>query len=666
MYKLDQLLHFISRQPKTLGKTVPQMLKQRVAECPDTILQAAKNEIGTYEYQSYRLVYRHILDLACALREFGIKRGDLVGLISDNRREWFITDLALLSLGAADVPRGCDSMGTEIRFILNFTSCKVCFFENERQLNKVLENIEEVPELTDVILFDSPSDLTMERAALQGIRVHKFIEFEDEGKKSSPAQRAAIEEEIEKTEASDLATIIFTSGTTGTPKGVMLTHDNFMAQCEVIKDVLTTAKEGDMWLSVLPVWHIMERAYDYFIIALKSGIAYSKPSIEIMREDIDKIQPEWIVGVPRLWDSFIQSCYREQRRKGGLSLILFNIAMGTEKAFCWAHDRVFGWICRFSIKQKILDRIYGIVPFLLTAIPAGLCYLFAIRKLRHKLGGKIKACICGGGSLQPENDLIFRAMRVPLLDCYGMTETAPIISVRSPKKPISGCVGKIFPSAQVKVVPQKDGIPLSSNPLPHGKKGIVFARGRQVMKGYYRRPDLTKQIIDNDGWINTGDFGMLSINNEIAIIGRAKDTIVLMSGENIEPQVVENAICRSKYVESCVVVGQDKKYIGALIVPRKASLLQYANDNNILYGSYDSLLETSEILNLIREEIDNFIDEKNGFRTCERIGRFALLAESFKIGKEINAKQIVMRHKIEKLYAREIRSLFAAKNNNGN
>ena len=186
------------------------------------------------------------------------------------------------------------------------------------------------------------------------------------------------------------------------------------------------------------------------------------------------------------------------------------------------------------------------------------------------------------------------------------------------------------------------------------------------MKGYYRRPDLTKQIIDNDGWINTGDFGMLSINNEIAIIGRAKDTIVLMSGENIEPQVVENAICRSKYVESCVVVGQDKKYIGALIVPRKASLLQYANDNNILYGSYDSLLATSEILNLIREEIDNFIDEKNGFRTCERIGRFALLAESFKIGKEINAKQIVMRHKIEKLYAREIRSLFAAKNNNGN
>lgn len=666
MYKIDQLLHLRSKQPKTLGKNIPEMFKNIVEKSPDTIFQAFKNEIGTYEYHNYKLVYRHVLNLACALKSFGIKRGDLVGLMADNRREWLITDLALLALGAADVPRGCDSMGTEIRFILEFTGCKVCFFENERQLSKVLENIEEVPELTDAILFDSPDELTMERAALQGIRVHKFIEFEDEGKKSTDAQRAEIEAEIAKTESSDLATIIFTSGTTGTPKGVMLTHDNFIAQCEVIHEVLTTAREGDLWLSVLPVWHIMERAYNYFIIALKSGIAYSKPSIEIMREDIDVIQPHWIVGVPRLWDAFIQSCYREQKRKSGLSFAVFNYSMVAEKAFCWAHDRVFGWICRFSKRQKFFDRIVGFIPFLLTAIPAGIGYLLSIRNLRLKLGTNIKGCVCGGGSLQPENDLIFRAMRVPLLDCYGMTETAPILSVRSPKKPMSGCVGKVYPSAEVKIIPHQDGVPLSTTPLAPGKRGLVFARGRQVMKGYYRRPDLTKKIIDNDGWINTGDIGVLSKFNDLAITGRAKDTIVLMGGENIEPQLIENAICRSKYVESCVAVGQDKKYIGALIVPRKANILQYASDNNILYGSYDSLIETSEIENLIRQEIDNFICEKNGFRTCERVGKFCLLASSFEIGKEINAKQIVMRHKIEKLYAKEIKAIFTSRNNSGN
>lgn len=663
MYKINQLLHLRAKQPHTLGKNIPQMLKNVVEQCPDTILQASKNEIGTYEYHSYKLVYRHVLDLACALKEFGVKRGDLVGLISDNRREWMVTDLALLCLGAADVPRGCDSMGTEIRFILNFTGCRVCFFENDRQLNKVLENIDEVPELTDAILFDSPDELTMERAALQGIRVHKFIEFEDEGKKSSDSQRALIEEEIEKTEGSDLATIIFTSGTTGTPKGVMLTHDNYMAQCEVIKDVFTTAREGDMWLSVLPVWHVMERVYDYFIIALKNGIAYSKPAIELMREDMKVIKPQWIVGVPRLWDAFTQSCYREQRKKNGFSSMMFNIGMAIGKTFCWASDRFLGLICRFSLRQQILDRIYGFLPYILLSPFAGLSYLISIRQLRKKLGGKIKGCICGGGSLQPDTDHFFRAMRVPLLDCYGMTETAPILSVRSPKKVMSGCVGKVYPSAEVKIVPHKDGVPLSGTPLAPGKKGLVFARGRQVMKGYYRRPDLTKQIIDNEGWINTGDIGLLSRNNELAITGRAKDTIVLMGGENIEPQVIENAICRSKYVESCVAVGQDKKYIGALIVPRKANILQYANDNNILYDSYDSLIETSEIENLLRNEIDTYICEKNGFRTCERVGKFALIPNSFEIGREINAKQIVMRHKIEKIYAKEIKMIFTSRVN---
>ena len=156
MYKFDQLLRLRSRNNKSFPKNLALLFKKTVEENPDVILQASKNEIGTYEKQSYQLVYRHVLNLACVLQSFGIAQGDLVGLISDNRREWLLTDLALLSLGAADVPRGCDSMGIEIRFILGYTSCKVCFFENDRQLEKVLENIEEVPELADAILFDSP------------------------------------------------------------------------------------------------------------------------------------------------------------------------------------------------------------------------------------------------------------------------------------------------------------------------------------------------------------------------------------------------------------------------------------------------------------------------------------------------------------------------------
>lgn len=656
MARVKEILHL--RKKEALPKNLPLLLKSRAAECPDTVLQAFKNELGSYEFQSYQLVYRRVLGMACVLRELGVSRGDPVGLISDNRREWLITDMALLSLGAADVPRGCDSMGSEIRFILNFTNCKICFFENERQLDKVLEKIEEVPSLEDAVLFDSPSDLTMERAALMGIRVHKFIDFEDMARRADTRQLEAIEAEMEKTGANDVATIIFTSGTTGTPKGVMLTHDNIIAQCEVIDDVLVTAKPGDIWLSVLPVWHIMERTYTYCIIALKSGIAYSKPAISIMQEDINSIRPQWIVGVPRLWDAFVQSCYRSVRKKGGFPQTLFNFSMSVGLAWTWAYRHCAGLVCRNSIRAEVLDRFIGFIPFILLSPFQLICFLICFYKFKKRLGGKISGVICGGGSLQPETDSFFCSIQVRLLDCYGMTETAPFLALGNPTHIKSGCIGKRFPSAELKVVPEKDGQPLSGTPLKSGKRGLLFARGRQVMKGYYRRPDLTQKAIDNEGWINTGDLATINPHGYVSILGRAKDTIVLLGGENIEPVVIENAICRSKYVESAVVVGQDKKYIAALIVPLKDMILQFANDNRIYYDTYESLLEASEIQNLIREEIDGLVDDRNGFRTCERVAKFALLSESFKIGQEINGKQVVMRHKIEKLYARQIRQLF--------
>jgi long-chain acyl-CoA synthetase len=402
----------------------------------------------------------------------------------------------------------------------------------------------------------------------------------------------------------------------------------------------------------------MERAYLYCIIALKSGIAYSKPAITIMSEDIKEVNPQWIVGVPRLWDAFVQSCYRSIKKRGGFPQALFNFSMTVGLAWGWAYQRFMGLVCRYSKRARFLDHIKGFIPLILLSPPQLLCFLICFKRFKKLLGKRITGAICGGGSMQRDTSSFFYSIRVPLLDCYGMTETAPFLALGNPRRLRAGCVGKVFPSAQLKVVAQKDGVPLSGTPLKPGKKGILFAKGRQVMKGYYRRPDLTQKAIDKDGWINTGDYAILSSKNEVTIAGRAKDTIVLLGGENIEPQLIENAICRSKFVESAVVVGQDKKYIAALIVPYKDALASYAAENRIYYDTYESLLNASEIYNLIRGEIDNLIDDKNGFRTCERVAKFVLLPESFKIGKEINGKQIVMRHQIEKIYAREIRSLF--------
>ncbi|MDR1748392.1 MAG: AMP-binding protein, partial [Spirochaetaceae bacterium] len=266
--------------------------------------------------------------------------------------------------------------------------------------------------------------------------------------------------------------------------------------------------------------------------------------------------------------------------------------------------------------------------------------------------------ISGGGALQKDIDDFYQAVGIRLLEGYGITEAAPVLSVRNSRKPRSGCVGIVFPSAEIKIVAEKEGVPVSSDPLPVNTLGLIMARGDQIMKGYYRQPELTKQVIDSDGWLNTGDLGMLSAYNEIKITGRAKDTIVLLGGENIEPAVIEAAINGSGFIEFTVVLGQDKKYLAALIVPAKDALTDWARANGLVYSDYPELLTLPETQNLIHNEITARITAENGFRTCERIYRFRLLPESFIPGKELSAKQEMMRHRINDIYKAEINGLF--------
>lgn len=643
---------------RTLGKNLPLLLRSRVHICPDVTLQAAKNKSGEYVRYSYKYVYERVIEFAFALRQLGIKRGDHVGLIADNRREWLITDLSLLTLGAADVPRGCDSTGFEIRFILNYADCTVSFFENGHQLDKVLENTAEVPLLKKAVLFDEPTEKTIAEAKKAGIEIINFSQIEKQGTFATADERADIEHEMDMTNPDEVATIIFTSGTTGTPKGVMLTHDNYLAQCEIVHCVLPNSEQGDMWLSVLPVWHSFERAFVYMVMALNSGYAYSKPVASIMLADMEAIKPEWMCGVPRLWESFAQGFYRAMKKTGGVKLDIFLNFIEIGKKFSKAKEQVTGLVCRYHWYPRVFDFIKGIVPFIFYAPAYGIGELLVYRKVREKLGGRMKAAISGGGALQAETESFYHAIGFNLLEGYGMTEAAPVLSVRNAKRPVSNCVGRVFPCVDVKIVAEKDGKIVSSEPLASGKKGLVLCRGRQVMKGYYKRPDLTAQAIDSEGWLNTGDLGILSVDEDLKITGRAKDTIVLLGGENVEPVIVEKAVKKSVYVESVVAVGQDKKYIGAIIVPDKEHVLSYADENHIVYETWEALLETTEIQSLFRLEIDNLVNAKNGFRTCERIYKFALVPESFKIGAEINAKQEIMRHKVVQIHSEEIKSIF--------
>ena len=648
------------REPdRTLPQNIPLMVRQRAELCPDLCAQASKNKDGKFIYYSFADVYKDFVSLALAFSEIGVKRNDHVALFSDNCREWLLTDLAVLSLGAADVPRGCDSMASELQYIISFSECKAAVFENERQFNKAVEKKENAPLLEGAVFFNAPSEDTTKKAQSFGIKTFLFSELLEKGRSlyEIPGKKEFIDKEMEATQGSDLATILFTSGTTGIPKGVMLTHRNYMAQMEVVHHILTV-KPGDMWLTVLPVWHSFERCLEYMALTLKSGIAYSKPISSIMLADFAKIRPQWMCGVPRLWESLAKGVNRAMKKEGGIKYALFSFFISVGTKYAWAKEHITGCTCRFTYRPRIFDFVVGIMPFIALWPLHALGELLVYRKIREKMGGRITAAISGGGALQHETDCFYRAIGFKLLEGYGITEAAPVLSVRNIHKPRPGCVGEIYPSAEVKVVAEKNGSPVSSEPLKPGETGLVLAYGDQIMKGYYKQPELTAGVIDKDGWLNTGDLGKLTFDGEIKITGRAKDTIVLQNGENIEPLGIETALCGSPYIETAVVFGQDEKFLAALIVGSKANIMSYAEEHGISGKDYEELVACPEIEDLLRCEIDTIVSASNGFKPCERIFRFTILDKSFEIGKELSAKQEFMRYKVAEIYKDKIAELF--------
>ena len=279
------------------------------------------------------------------------------------------------------------------------------------------------------------------------------------------------------------------------------------------------------------------------------------------------------------------------------------------------------------------------------------------KKIQAKLGNAFKSGISGGGALPPAVDNFFWAVGVKVVEGYGLTETAPVISVRPMPKPIFGTVGKPLRGVEARIVDDNGNI------LPVGVKGSLQVRGGIVMKGYYKREDLTAKVIDKDGWFDTGDIGMLTINGEITLRGRKKDTIVLRGGENIEPLPIEMRMAESQYISQAVVLGQDQngidqRYLVALIVPDQEEIKEFAKENSINYSSYKELLSKTEINKLIEEQIKELVSAKSGFKMYERINKFALLDEPFTVGKELSAKQEVMRHRLNTIYAKEIKELF--------
>jgi long-chain acyl-CoA synthetase len=615
-----------------MEQTLPLMLKTRAKESPDIIIQYYKESSGNFRAKTYRQFYEEVRFVAAGLMELGVRRGDHVGLIADNRQEWMVTDFGILSTGAVDVPRGGDITVQELTYILGLTECAAAFAENQKQALKILSCKNDLPALKTIITFDPVDGGTEAAASAEGVTIHYFASVIALGQKREAMRPGGVEAEMDQGGEEDIATIIFTSGTTGEPKGVMLCHRNFLCQLPAF-DLIFELKPGDVWLSVLPVWHVYERLIEYVIFYYKNGIAYSKPVSSVLMADFQTIRPHWMVSVPRVWEAIMDGITRNVNSMGGFTKKLFDLAVSLAMMHTYFRDLTFGLLPNFHGRLRALDAVMGFFPWLFLLPARGLAQLLVFNRIKRRLGGRFRAGISGGGSLPARVDLFFNSAGIRLQEGYGLTETAPLLSVRQYKRSRRGTIGQVLPNTEIKIVDN------NGKTLPPGRNGLICARGRQVMKGYYQKPEATAAVLSAEGWFNTGDIGMLTHDNELRITGRAKDTIVLRGGENVEPVPLEHKLGESPYIQHCMVVGQDQKFLAALIIPRQEALMAFAEENAIPIVDYELLLQQPEINELIAAEVADRISPKTGFKPFERVFKFTLLPKPFEPGRELSSKQ---------------------------
>ncbi|EKJ85571.1 long-chain acyl-CoA synthetase [Leptospira meyeri] len=583
-------------------------------------------------------IFHKAENLALSLLQMGIQPGDRIGLMADNRTEWAIADIATLLNGAINVPRGSDSTPQEIEYILSHSESKYCFVEHEKlydSLKPILSNTK----VEKVIILD-PGFRSKDTLA---VSMETLINEGETLRKNLPS----LELRSKQVKPDDLFTIIYTSGTTGMPKGVMLTHQNMVYNVVKVPPRVGL-KSSDRTLSILPVWHIFERAIDYAIIAEGASIAYT--NIRDLRDDFQKIKPSFMASAPRLWENLYQGIKQKLEKAPENKRKLFDFAYDICKKFKDGQDYLAGNKLQTKeespferAKNTAVSLGYVLNLFLLSKVLDGLVF----SKIRDVLGGHLTGTISGGGALPAHVDEFFNVIGIPVYEGYGMTECAPIISVRSVGNVVQGSVGKWPEGTIVKVVNDQ------GESVPKGKMGIIHIKGPQVMKGYYKNEEATSKAIQ-DGWMNTGDLGFISFNDTLSVRGRVKDTIVLLGGENVEPVPIENLLLENALINQVIVVGQDQKSLTALIWPDKERM----KEAGLNPKEGEDLNQNKEIRLYYQNIVKKQISSENGFKSFEKLTDFRFLPKAMEVGDELTNLFKMKRNVIHDKYKDLIKSMY--------
>ncbi len=599
---------------------------------------------------SFRELYQTGIAVATALIDLGVRAREHVGVLADNRLEWIVTDYAIQLCGAVNVPRGRDVTDGEIRYILNHAKVAVVFVETVHMQERVLRLRAEVPGLREIVLMDASQTPAKGVRRLESV-IQLGRELRAEGDRRAEGR-------IEAVRPDDLFTLIYTSGTTGEPKGVMLTHTNMISQLESIPLPVTCT---DRIVSILPVWHIFERVFE--MLAISRGCCTYYSSVRSLSEDMSDVEPTFMGSAPRMWEGIHQRILKRVKTQHPVRRALFHAAYSLSRLYkgsvFYLTDRELDTEGRSLSRKAVLTALHGLRWLVLLA-PYGFFNAAVLERLRLVVGGAFKGSVSGGGALSREVDEFFNFLGIPVLEGYGLTETAPVVAVRTPKRLVIGTVGPVIPGTQVRIVCLESGRTLYPDPSRRdggrGLKGEIAVCGPQVMSGYYRQSGATDAAI-RDGWFHTGDIGMVTFNDCLRIMGRCKETIVLANGENIDPAPIEICLGQSDLIEQCMLVGQDRRYLGALIVPSVEGFVA----RGVQADSLETLAKMPEARRLMGDELRALVSPGTGFKAYERIGAFRLLPKPFEVGRELTNLFKLKRHVVSEDFREEIEDLYGAR-----
>ncbi len=593
---------------------------------------------------TYAELAADIMQFATGLQSLGVQPNDTIALFSENRPRWLVADQGIMTAGAIDAVRGANADTSELIFILNNSDSTGLVVQDVATLQKLSQGLAAgVGQLEQalrfvILLTDEAVDPEAAKSLGTNVRLLNFTDLMALAK-ASDRPFTPVDYGRDRT-----ATLIYTSGTSGLPKGVMLSHDNLFSQISGASAVVSVGPAQTV-MSILPIWHAYERSFEYFV--LSQGVTQIYTNIRYVKKDLKDHSPQYMVAVPRLWESIYEGVQKQFREQPESKQKLVNFFLTRSREYIVSKRTLAGLNLEnleSSPVQKLVAALKLIYLWPIHQIGDRIVYT----KVRAAMGGKVDYLVSGGGSIADYLEDFYEIAGIEILGGYGLTETSPITHVRRPWRNLRGADGQAVPGAETAIVNLE-----TRQPVPIGQPGLVLLRGPQIMQGYYKNPEATAKAIDADGWFDTGDLGQMTAQGDLIITGRAKDTIVLTNGENIEPTPIENACLRSPYIDQIMLVGQDQKALGALIVPNKETLEGWAKGQPID-------LKAEAVQNLFKQELKREVANRPGYRPDDRISLFALLEEPFTVENGLLTQKLSLkRHVVSDRYQETIAALYA-------